>query len=57
MTNREWLQTLSDEEFEKITWLSCKCCIYGGTECGELPCAIGRAEWLQAEHKEESDAQ
>lgn len=54
MTNREWIESLSDEEFAKITWLSCKCCIYGSTEC-ELSCAIGRAEWLQAEHKEKEE--
>ena len=53
MTNREWLDSLSDEDFMKIMWLSCKCCIYSDTEC-DLSCAISRAKWLQAEHKEET---
>lgn len=57
MTNREWLQTLSDKEFVQIMCYSCDCCIghddYG--KCGKISCRYGRIKWLQEEHKENSD--
>lgn len=60
MTNREWLQSLSDEELAEIlTSISTsgnthECCqyLYGREDCGINGCYKGREEWLQAEHKE-----
>lgn len=57
MTNREWLQTLTDEEFVQIMCYSCDCCvghlsIYNG-KCGKISCRDGRIEWLKQEHKED----
>ena len=56
MTNRQWLESLSDEEFErKIHWLCVeasfcdewgKCYEYRGS------CSRCRLAWLRAEHKE-----
>ena len=57
MTNREWLESLSDEELAK-NLVSCKYCIYR-VSCREYPitrgCYRGHYEWLQAEHKEKED--
>lgn len=56
MTNREWLQTLTDEEFARIV-RSCKCCI-GQTDiekCSELLCSDGCIEWLKQEHTEAAE--
>lgn len=57
MTNREWLQTLSDKEFVLTMCYSCNCCIghddYG--KCGKISCRDGRIKWLQEEHKEDSN--
>lgn len=62
MTNREWLESLSNEEFlEKIEHLngkvSCKLC-FAGKLCNEEEredkgCPEIIAEWLQKEHEEE----
>lgn len=58
MTNREWLQTLTDEEFVQIMWCySCDCCT-GHTDlekCNKMLCRDGRIEWLKQEYKENSD--
>lgn len=54
MTNREWLETLSDEEFTRVMWYSCECCAgYGSLkECFKQPsCREGRLKWLKQEHK------
>lgn len=58
MTNREWLESLSDEEFVQIMCYSCNCCVghslmYKG-KCGKISCRDGRIEWLKQEHKEET---
>lgn len=55
MTNREWLATLSDEEFiEIMTFSPCDSCIDGnnGICRSELSCIDKRVMWLQEEHKE-----
>ena len=57
MTNREWLQTLTDEEFVRIMCSSCESCI-GHTsieKCNSMLCRDGRIEWLKQEHKENSN--
>lgn len=54
MTNREWLETLTDEEFVRIMCYSCECCT-GHTDlekCNKMLCRDGRIEWLKQEHKE-----
>lgn len=58
MTNREWLNTLTDEEFiEIMTFSPCDGCVVGheGICRSELSCMDGRLMWLQAEHKEKND--
>ena len=54
MTNREWLQTLTDEEFVQLMCYSCECCT-GHTDlekCNTMLCRDGRIEWLKQEHKD-----
>lgn len=55
MTNREWLQTLTDEEFVKVMCGSCSNCVANGNikECESISCRDGRIKWLQEEHKED----
>lgn len=64
MTNRQWLQTLTDEELAKWHWLvGCGMCAHNPQEgfCEKLLspsnydqhyCFDGIAKWLQQEHKE-----
>ncbi len=61
MTNREWLESLSDEELAhtlikiyNIKYGICKMCSYCDQDCDEisLSCMDGIEEWLQAEHEE-----
>lgn len=55
MTNREWLETLTDEEFTRMMWYSCDCCVGQGDLkiCHKQPsCRDGRLKWLKQEHKE-----
>lgn len=54
MTNREWLQTFTDEEFVRMMWCSCECCVAQGNlkECRkQASCNDGRLKWLKKEHK------
>lgn len=65
MTNREWLATLTDEEF--ATWhveIGCGTCAHnpekgmcynrsGFISFNEAHCIDGTAKWLQMEHKGE----
>ena len=61
MTNREWLESFSDEKLGK--WISdiwvlgnsCEHCIlYNDERCTTVErCEKGIANWLQAEHKED----
>lgn len=64
MTNRQWLETLTDEELAK--WrvsVGCKSCAHNPEKgfCNNLNgivafdpncCVDGTAKWLQTEHKE-----
>lgn len=55
MTNRQWLESLSDEEFAKnITkHLKCSSCpLKGCSATFENECFCIIVNWLQAEHKE-----
>ena len=65
MTNREWLQTLTDEEIAK--WhveIGCGSCVHnpergfcnnlsGSISFKENYCIDGTTKWLQMEHKED----
>lgn len=65
MTNREWLQTLTDEEFAKWNYeIGCGSCannpekgfcdnLSGAVSFDEARCIDGTAKWLQQEHKED----
>jgi len=55
MTNREWLQSLSDEVladyYEGIR--PCAVCVYAESNCmQDGSCESGILRWLRAEHKE-----
>ncbi len=60
MTNREWLESLSDEEFAKFMMRADRCnyCVGDDGECFTYnkPCYKGKYMWLQAEHKEQENA-
>ena len=60
MTNREWLATLTDEQFVKFMRTfkesNCVACVQGYTplndgDCGS--CYEGQVEWLSMEHDNE----
>lgn len=54
MTNREWLNTLTDEEFAQKMWYSCECCAGESDlkKCRrQVSCREGRLKWLKQEHK------
>lgn len=65
MTNREWLQTLTDEEFAKWNYeISCGMCAYNPergicesisylTNFDQNHCIDGITKWLKQEHKED----
>lgn len=58
VTNRQWLESLSDEDFAKV-WVDnagryCAYCIYNGYGC-EDNCVEGHMQWLKAEHKEQEN--
>lgn len=60
MTNREWLESLSDEEVARCMKHSCLYCIFhvGLGVCTASPgysCQNGIALWLQKEHKEKNN--
>lgn len=57
MTNREWLKTLTDEEFVRLMCYSCKSCTRRTDfeKCNTMFCIDGHIEWLKQEHKENSD--
>lgn len=64
MTNRQWLETLTDEEFAKWNFnMDCGMCAYNpdrgvcenisyGGNFDENRCIDGVTKWLQMEHKE-----
>ena len=52
MTNREWLESLSDEELLNRIYISCLT-INDHPDCPrELSCRGCQLKWLNAEHKE-----
>lgn len=51
-TNRQWLESLSDEEFNKFVVVTCNRCIYKPCNHSYANCTKGILAWLQAEHKE-----
>nr|DAG78406.1 MAG TPA: hypothetical protein [Caudoviricetes sp.] len=61
MTNRQWLESLNDEDFLKecayITLYHCAHCIYAKVACLNVPytCEQAQAKWLNEEHKEEEN--
>ena len=61
MTNREWIESLEDEDFlevcERMVLCDCACCIYGKEDCSNMPndCVERQVKWLNAEHKENND--
>lgn len=56
MTNREWLESLSDEEFVKeISKSRCERCFLTTKQCLKetaISCNRARVMWLSAEHKD-----
>lgn len=57
MTNREWINSLSNEQLVKLMRTfkddSCEFCAYSGAaECGY--CFDGQVAWLEQEHDDES---
>lgn len=64
MTNRQWLETLTDEEFAKWNYeIGCGMCSYnpergicynfsGIISFDEARCIDGTAQWLKQEYKE-----
>lgn len=62
MTNREWLNSLTDEELAEIQhdhdmWIGCKCCAFdrGDYNCRLTSCEQGTINWLKAKHKEKGN--
>ena len=51
MTNREWLETLSDNELLKVIYI---CCVaMNGGECPEgMTCRGCQIKWLNDEHRD-----
>lgn len=56
MTNREWLESLSDEELAKWiegNFIGCAVCMQKECDGASVECIEGYKKFLQAEHKEE----
>lgn len=59
MTNREWLESLQDNDFleacERMVLCDCTCCIYAKVDCSNIPhvCKEEQVKWLNAEHKDD----
>ena len=54
MTNREWLESLSDEELAK-RMTGCVKCSFCDVCHGDYNCDVGHLKWLQTEHKDKED--
>lgn len=53
MTNREWLNSLSDENFcTALEQIDCRLCAFYG-DCKGKQCRDGFVEWLKKEHEED----
>lgn len=61
MTNREWLQTLTDEELIKLLYsnddgINCDVCSRRSSKLECTPyCRDGMKEWLNQQHEENED--
>lgn len=63
MTNREWLETLTDEHLAYVfVEIGCGCCAYTfAVDCPNMKphqfdqanCVEGTTKWLKQEHKED----
>ena len=59
MTNREWLESLSDREFAEFMMSAdtCSCCIIDIKDCEcfekDIHCVTAKILWLRAEHKDD----
>ena len=55
MTNREWIDKLSNERLAKYLseWISCEKCPVA-TSCGGWTCRERFEKWLQSEYKGEN---
>ena len=53
MTNREWLNTLDDEELLITIAAPCRICSRNDLDC-EMDCDEAILEWLKQEHKEDN---
>ncbi len=54
MTNREWLTSLSDEDFcTALGPIDCRLCAFYG-DCFQRQCRDGFVEWLKKEHEDDS---
>ena len=54
MTNREWLNSLSNENLAYQFVNSCDICAYAGKNCmenSEMSCYEGCVKWLEQEHE------
>ncbi len=58
MTNREWIESLPDEEYDKqvgLNYTKCQwCAFWRDGKCRALAadtCMKGRVMWLKSEHK------
>ena len=52
MTNREWLNSLSDENFcTALEQIDCRLCAFYG-DCKGKQCRDGFVEWLKKEHED-----
>ena len=56
MTNREWIDKLSNERLAKYLseWIGCEKCPVA-TSCGGWTCRERFEKWLQSEHKGETN--
>lgn len=60
MTNREWLETLTDEELIKLLYsrddgINCDVCSRRSSKLECTPyCRDGMKEWLNQQHEEEN---
>jgi hypothetical protein len=52
MTNREWLNSLSNEDFcTALEQIDCRLCAFYG-DCKDKQCRDGFVEWLKKEHED-----
>lgn len=55
MTNREWINTLTNKECVYLFASACNVCIYKDKDCAEhagMNCYEGCLKWLEKEHED-----